>query len=41
MAGHENFKEQTGGFHWLLVVLTFVGIALLPVVLRLISLFTA
>ncbi|WP_275065560.1 hypothetical protein [Aliidiomarina haloalkalitolerans] len=41
MAGQENFKEQTGGLHWLLVVLVFVGIALLPVVLRLISLFTA
>ncbi|WP_269902486.1 hypothetical protein [Aliidiomarina halalkaliphila] len=41
MAEHGEFKEKTRVKHLLLAVITFVGIALLPVVLRVIELATS
>ncbi|WP_157981289.1 hypothetical protein [Aliidiomarina sanyensis] len=40
MADHGEFKEPTRVKHLIIAAVAFVGIALLPVVLRVISLFT-
>ncbi|WP_275540786.1 hypothetical protein [Aliidiomarina iranensis] len=40
MSNHDSFKDKSSGWHLVLALVVFLGIALLTPILRLITLFT-